>query len=111
GIHNHDGAEENEATDAAFRSAPSVVMESLPLQRLRRFRPEMTRDADWALLPRRLRLNGEGVQTFLEGAAQNFVHQAVTLDSALAGKGFRYDMNMEMRFTALSPSGMPAMPF
>ena len=53
-------------------------------------------------------LERQGVKAVLaEGIRQELVHGAVTLDPALAGKGFRHDIYSEMGLSAGSGAGMP----
>ena len=58
------------------------------------------------LFPRRLGLDRERVQAALEGAGERRVHEAVTLDPALACEGPRHDIKAEVGFAALAPAGM-----
>ena len=51
------------------------------------------------------------MQAALESPLRGVVDEAVALDAALAGEGFRHDIKTEMGFAALPPAGMAAMLF
>jgi hypothetical protein len=62
------------------------------------------------ILPRRRRVNGQRVHAAGKLAGQRRIDHAMALEPALPAKGFRHDIEPEMRFAAGPMAGMAFVP-